>query len=61
MPDTLSDFVRLLRELEGQRFYGSIELKFEGGKVTYLRKTETMKPEDLHHRNDRGGQHDQTR
>jgi hypothetical protein len=34
----------LLAELACQRFYGSLEIKFEAGKVVLLRKTETIKP-----------------
>ncbi len=35
---------QLLAELQRQRFYGSVEVKFEAGKVVLLRKTETIKP-----------------
>lgn len=35
----------VLHELEQQRFYGSVELKFEAGRVVLLRKTETIKPD----------------
>ena len=35
----------VLRELERGRFYGSVEIKFEGGRVVLLRKTETIKPD----------------
>ncbi len=34
----------LLVDLEKQRFYGSLEVKLEAGKVVLLRKTETIKP-----------------
>jgi hypothetical protein len=33
----------LLRSLEQSRFFGTVELKHEAGRVV-LRKTETMKP-----------------
>ena len=33
-----------LCELERQRFFGTLEIKFEAGQVVLLRKTETMKP-----------------
>ncbi len=48
----------ILRELEHSRFYGSLEIKFEAGRVVLLRKSETIKLEDR--RDDRGardGQH----
>jgi hypothetical protein len=34
----------LTRELERTGFYGSIELKYEGGRLVLIRKTETLKP-----------------
>jgi hypothetical protein len=48
----------LLTELARQRFYGSLEIKFEAGKVVLLRKTETIKlpPED--YRISRGKDHE---
>ncbi len=47
---------QLLTELERQRFYGSLEIKFEAGKVVLLRKTETIKPTVENCRNNRGKQ-----
>ncbi len=32
------------RELEKSRFYGSLELKYEDGRLVLIRKTETFKP-----------------
>jgi hypothetical protein len=34
----------LLQEMARRRFYGSLEIKLEAGKVVLLRKTETIKP-----------------
>ena len=34
----------LLRSLEQSRFFGTLELKFEAGRVVLIRKTETLKP-----------------
>lgn len=34
----------LISELERQGFYGSLELKFEAGKIVLARKSETLKP-----------------
>src|SRR5665811_2020449 len=36
----------IVRELESIRFYGSLEIKFEDGRVVLLKKTETIKPDD---------------
>jgi hypothetical protein len=44
----------LLNELQRTRFFGSLELKFEAGRVVLVRKTETLKPQDC--RNNRGEQ-----
>lgn len=50
---------QLLLELERQRFYGSLEIKLEGGKVVLLRKTETIKPTEENRRDNRGTTHEQ--
>ena len=34
----------LARELEKSRFYGSLELKYEDGRLVLIRKTETFRP-----------------
>ncbi len=49
---------RLLHELERQRFYGSLEVKLEAGKVVLLRKTETIKPVADDFRDNRGKYHE---
>ena len=41
MTQEISD---LARELEESRFYGSLELKYEDGRLVLIRKTETFKP-----------------
>ncbi len=38
---------RMLEDLSQRRFYGSVTLKFEAGKVVYVRKEETLKLHDL--------------
>lgn len=40
----MNELVTMLRELEAARFFGSLELKFESGRVVLLKKTETLKP-----------------
>ncbi len=47
----------ILKALERERFYGSLEIKFEAGRVVLIRKTETIKPND--YRNHRGEHNDQ--
>jgi len=39
-----SDVAQLIAELTSQRFYGSLEIKFEAGRIVLLKKTETVKP-----------------
>ena len=43
-----------LRELERNRFFGSVELKFESGRIVLVRKTQTLKPRASNHRDNRG-------
>jgi len=42
--DTISFVKNLVTKLYEERFYGSLELKFEQGTVVLVRKTETIKP-----------------
>lgn len=48
------EVVSLLTNLEHERFYGSLELKFEAGRVVLVRKTETIKPAEKNCREHRG-------
>jgi hypothetical protein len=50
---------KLLAELEAARFYGSLELKYEAGRVVLIRKTETFKPTESSYGNNRRMSHDQ--
>jgi len=34
----------LLREFEHDKMYGTVEVKFEAGRVVLIRKTESIKP-----------------
>ncbi len=45
---------QVLSELARDRFYGSVEIKYEAGKPVLLRKTETIKPVEEDHRSNRG-------
>lgn len=53
MSSALGDF---LRDLEQSGFYGSVELKYENGRLTVARKSETIKfdPRQSDCRNNRG-------
>jgi hypothetical protein len=53
----------LLRELEASGFYGSVELKYENGRLTIARKSETIKFDSRQStsRNNRGTNVEQNR
>lgn len=52
------ELTNLLAALEQQRFFGTLEVKIEAGRVVLMRKTETIKPDC---RDPRGRNHaDQT-
>ena len=38
-----TDFFAFVQELQRSHFYGSLELKFEGGRLVLIRKSETLK------------------
>lgn len=40
----MDKLLRLLKDLAEQRFWGSIEIRFEDGKVVHIRKIENIKP-----------------
>jgi hypothetical protein len=44
----------MVRELGRTRFYGSLEIKFEAGRVVLVKKTETIKPVEWNCRDNRG-------
>ena len=46
--------MEILHELEQRRFYGSLEIKIEAGRIVLMRKTETIKPADRNYRDNRG-------
>lgn len=41
----MSELIALLRQLEVGRFYGSVEVRFEAGQVTVIRKRNPSSPE----------------
>ena len=50
--------VDMLNGLERQRFFGTIELKYEAGRVVYLRRSETIKLPGKENCRDNRGQYD---
>lgn len=52
----MTELIALLRKLETMRFYGSLEIKFEAGHVTVIRKTESIKPTEGNYRMNRGSE-----
>jgi hypothetical protein len=46
-PSASESITGILRDLEQSRFFGTLELKFDSGRIVLLKKTETLKPEDL--------------
>lgn len=57
--NTVSQLEKLFRDIESNRFYGTVELKFESGRLVLIKKTESIKPVggqgsiDNHYRNSR--------
>jgi hypothetical protein len=43
----LKELVLYLGRLARERFYGTVELKFEAGRVVFVRVNRTLKLEDL--------------
>lgn len=50
----MDELIRLLRQLESARFYGSLGVKCEAGRVVLLKKTETLKPTRTSYGDNRG-------
>lgn len=51
----------LLAELERERFYGTLEVKLEAGKVVLIRKCETFKPTSNSYGDNRGDSNERER
>ena len=43
----MKELFELIEKLIAQKFYGSVELKMEAGRIVLIRKTESIKPENL--------------
>jgi hypothetical protein len=39
--------IDLIRQLEGDHFYGALTLKFEAGRIVVINKNQTFKPSGL--------------
>jgi hypothetical protein len=37
----------LIRQLSRERFYGALTLRFEAGRITTIKKEQTIKPNEL--------------
>ena len=40
----MTEAIELIRQLVGERFYGALTLKFEAGRITTIKKEQTIKP-----------------
>ena len=40
----MTKLLELLKQLNKDKFYGSLEVKFESGNIVVIKKTETIKP-----------------
>jgi hypothetical protein len=43
----VNEAIELIRQLARERFYGALTLKFEAGRLTIIKKEETIKPAEL--------------
>jgi hypothetical protein len=48
MTTDASHIPQFLEHLRQSRFYGSLEIKLEAGRIVLLKKTETIKPAEEH-------------
>jgi hypothetical protein len=43
----MNEAIELIRQLVREHFYGALTMKFEAGKVTTIKKEQTIKPSEL--------------
>jgi hypothetical protein len=43
----MNQALELIRRLAQERFYGTLTVKFEAGRITTIKKEQTIKPADL--------------
>ena len=56
----MNELIALLRQLEAAHFYGALELKYEAGRIDLIRKSETQKPTEPNHGDNRSANHDRS-
>ena len=49
----MNELITMLKQLEGSKFYGSLELKLEAGRIVLIKKSETFKPTEPNYGNNR--------
>jgi hypothetical protein len=40
----IEKIIKIIKDLIDRQFFGSLELKFEAGKIVQVKKTESIKP-----------------
>ena len=53
----MNELITMLKQLEGSKFYGSLELKLEAGRIVLIKKSETFKPTEPNYGNNRSVSH----
>jgi hypothetical protein len=48
------EIVPFLQEQEQNRYYGTIELRYENGLITVIKRLQTLKPQDILTEDSRG-------
>ena len=43
----MNEAIELIRQLVRDRFYGALTLKFEAGRITIIKKEQTIKPTSM--------------
>lgn len=43
----MRETVELLQHLGAQRFYGTVEIKYEAGQIVFIKQVQSFKPVDL--------------
>lgn len=54
----MNELRQMLDTLEREKFYGSLELKLEAGRVVLIKKSETFKPTSSNYGDNRGSSHE---
>jgi len=54
----MRELKQMLDALERDKFYGSLEIKIEAGRVVLIKKSETFKPTEPNYRPNNGSTHD---